>query len=247
MMATGPLSAAMTPNFPGLDTFAGEIYHTAHWPHQPVDFTGKRVAVIGTGSSGIQSIPIIAEQADAPLRLPAHAELQRAGGQRRTHRRRPRRASRPTTPSGAGCRGAAAAGPRTSPHPKLTMEATAEERREAFEKRWQLGGVLFSKTFPDQMTDMAANEEARKFYEEKVRGRHRRSGCRRAADSQRPSDRHQANLHRHQLLSDLQQAPRDAGRASARHRSSRSTPRASTPPTRITTSTRSFWPPDSTQ
>ena len=62
-MATGPLSAAMTPNFPGLDTFAGEVYHTAHWPHEPVDFTGKRVAVIGTGSSGIQSIPIIAEQA----------------------------------------------------------------------------------------------------------------------------------------------------------------------------------------
>ena len=49
------------------------------------------------------------------------------------------------------------------------MEVTAEERREAFEKRWQLGGVLFSKTFPDQMTDLAANEEARKFYEEKIR------------------------------------------------------------------------------
>ncbi|GLE53909.1 putative (cyclohexanone) monooxygenase, partial [Mycobacterium montefiorense] len=63
VMATGPLSAALTPNFPGLDTFAGEIHHTAHWPLDPVDFTGKRVAVIGTGSSGIQSIPIIAEQA----------------------------------------------------------------------------------------------------------------------------------------------------------------------------------------
>ena len=54
-------------------------------------------------------------------------------------------------------------------HPKLTMQATAEERREAFEKRWELGGVLFSKTFSDQMIDMAANEEARKFYEAKVR------------------------------------------------------------------------------
>ena len=63
LMATGPLSAAMTPEFAGLDSFAGQIYHTAHWPHDPVDFTGKRVAVIGTGSSGIQSIPIIAEQA----------------------------------------------------------------------------------------------------------------------------------------------------------------------------------------
>jgi len=54
-------------------------------------------------------------------------------------------------------------------HPKLTMEATPEERRAAFERRWELGGVLFSKTFTDQMTDEAANEQARKFYEEKVR------------------------------------------------------------------------------
>jgi cyclohexanone monooxygenase len=54
-------------------------------------------------------------------------------------------------------------------HPKLTMEATPEERRAAFEKRWQLGGVLFSKTFTDQMVSPEANEEARKFYEEKIR------------------------------------------------------------------------------
>ncbi|PRC60875.1 cyclohexanone monooxygenase, partial [Mycobacterium sp. ITM-2017-0098] len=64
IMATGPLSAALTPPFPGLESFAGTVYHTAHWPHEPVDFTGRRVAVIGTGSSGIQSIPIIAEQAE---------------------------------------------------------------------------------------------------------------------------------------------------------------------------------------
>lgn len=63
VMATGPLSAPLTPNISGLDTFSGDVYHTAHWPHEGVDFTGKRVAVIGTGSSGIQSIPIIAEQA----------------------------------------------------------------------------------------------------------------------------------------------------------------------------------------
>ncbi|MDZ4234998.1 MAG: cyclohexanone monooxygenase, partial [Dietzia sp.] len=54
-------------------------------------------------------------------------------------------------------------------HPKLTMEATADERRAAFERRWELGGVLFSKTFSDQMIDPVANDEARKFYEEKVR------------------------------------------------------------------------------
>ena len=168
VMATGPLSAALTPDFDGLDSFEGEIYHTAHWPHDHVDFTGKRVAVIGTGSSGIQSIPIIAEQArhlyvfqrtpnysvPAGNRRLSAAELDdiKAGYAERR---------RLSWRSGGG-----------SPHitaPKPTMEFTPEERRAAFETRWRLGGVLFSKTFPDQMTDLAANKEARKFYEQKVR------------------------------------------------------------------------------
>jgi cyclohexanone monooxygenase len=168
IMATGPLSAALTPDFPGLSTFAGEVYHTAHWPHEPVDFTGKRVAVIGTGSSGIQSVPVIAQQAEQlyvfqrtpnysvpagnrPLTQDDVAEYKTNYDERR----------RLSWRSGGGSPHIA--------HPKLTMQATAEERRQAFEKRWQLGGVLFSKTFTDQMTDMAANDEARKFYEEKVR------------------------------------------------------------------------------
>ncbi|HEY3994891.1 MAG TPA: NAD(P)/FAD-dependent oxidoreductase [Mycobacterium sp.] len=168
VMATGPLSAAMTPSFSGLDSFAGEIYHTAAWPHDPVDFSGKRVAVIGTGSSGIQSIPIIAEQAahlyvfqrtpnysvpagNKPLSIGELDEIKATYAERR----------RLSWRSGGG-----------SPHitaPKPTFAFTPEERHAAFEKRWQLGGVLFSKTFPDQMTDAAANEEARKFFEQKVR------------------------------------------------------------------------------
>ena len=168
VMATGPLSAALTPAFPGLDTFAGEVYHTAHWPHEPVDFSGKRVAVIGTGSSGIQSIPLIAEQADQlyvfqrtpnysvpagnrPLTEADVAEVKWNYAERR----------RLSWRSGGGSPHIA--------HPKLTMEATADERRAAFERRWELGGVLFSKTFSDQMIDLVANDEARKFYEEKVR------------------------------------------------------------------------------
>jgi cyclohexanone monooxygenase len=168
LMATGPLSAAMTPPFPGLDSFAGEVYHTASWPHEPVDFTGKRVAVIGTGSSGIQSIPIIAEAAsqlyvfqrtpnysvpagNRPLTDADRAEVKANYAQRR----------RASWRSSGGSPHVA--------HPKLTMQASPEERRAAFEKRWALGGVLFSKTFTDQMIDPAANDEARKFYEEKVR------------------------------------------------------------------------------
>src|SRR5688572_23330728 len=55
IMATGCLSTAKMPEIPGLDSFQGRTYHTGAWPHEPVDFTGQRVAVIGTGSSGIQS------------------------------------------------------------------------------------------------------------------------------------------------------------------------------------------------
>lgn len=168
VMATGPLSAALTPDIPGRDSFAGEVFHTAHWPHDGVDFTGQRVAVIGTGSSGIQSIPIIAEQAaqlyvfqrtanysipagNVPIAANELAEAKANYAERR----------RISMRSGGG-----------SPYiatTKRTMEVTPAERREAFEKRWQLGGVLFSKTFPDQMIDAAANEEARKFWEEKIR------------------------------------------------------------------------------
>lgn len=168
VMATGPLSSPLTPNIKGLDDFGGEVYHTAHWPHEGVDFTGKRVAVIGTGSSGIQSIPIIAEQASQLYVFQRTPNYSVPAGNRplsvdeitqakATYDERRRKSWR----SGGGSPHVA--------HPKMTMEATPDERRDAFEKRWQLGGVLFSKTFADQMIDMEANEEARKFYEEKVR------------------------------------------------------------------------------
>jgi cyclohexanone monooxygenase len=63
IMATGNLSTPRTPNYPGLERFEGKWYHTGLWPHEGVDFTGLRVGVIGTGSSGVQSIPIITKQA----------------------------------------------------------------------------------------------------------------------------------------------------------------------------------------
>jgi len=63
IMATGCLSTPKEPEYPGLNRFGGRWYQTARWPHEGVDFSGQRVAVIGTGSSGIQSIPEIAAQA----------------------------------------------------------------------------------------------------------------------------------------------------------------------------------------
>ena len=68
IMATGQLSVAQLPGIEGRDSFAGESYHTGNWPHEPVDFAGKRVGVIGTGSSGVQAIPQVARQAK-PIRL----------------------------------------------------------------------------------------------------------------------------------------------------------------------------------
>jgi cyclohexanone monooxygenase len=168
VMATGPLSAALTPAFPGLRTFEGQTYHTAHWPHEGVDLTGKRVAVIGTGSSGIQSIPIIAEQAEQLYVFQRTPNYSVPAGNRAlddeeiaTIKANYAERRRISWRSGGGSPHVA--------HPKLTFEASPEERRDAFEKRWQLGGVLFSKTFADQMTDLRANDEARLFYEEKIR------------------------------------------------------------------------------
>src|SRR5205814_10341008 len=63
IVATGNRSTPRKPNYPGLESFEGKWYHTGLWPHEGVDFTGLRVGVIGTGSSGVQSIPIIAKQA----------------------------------------------------------------------------------------------------------------------------------------------------------------------------------------
>src|SRR5438876_9212273 len=63
VLATGCLSNALVPDIKGLSEFKGKVYYTGHWPHEPVDFKGLRVAVIGTGSSAIQSVPVIAEQA----------------------------------------------------------------------------------------------------------------------------------------------------------------------------------------
>ena len=97
VMATGCLSMPKELDIEGTDRFRGDVYFTSRWPHEGVDLTGKRVGVIGTGSSGIQSIPIMAPQASRDGRVPAHAELLDPGPQRppvagapRPDRRRPR-------------------------------------------------------------------------------------------------------------------------------------------------------------
>lgn len=168
ILAVGPLSNANIPAIAGLDSFAGEVYHTAHWPHEGVDFTGKRVGVIGTGSSGIQAIPCIAKEAaqlyvfqrtpnySVPAgNIPLDDETRAAQKAGYAERRRLSMLSGGGSPH--------------QPHPKSALEVSAEELRQTYERRWELGGVLFSKAFPDQLLTIEANDTARLFWEQKVR------------------------------------------------------------------------------
>ena len=104
VMANGCLSNARTPEFKGASRFKGKTYHTGNWPHEGVDFSGLRVGVIGTGSSAIQAIPVIAAAGQAPHRVPAHAELQHSGRQPAALRGRSARMEGRTTRRGAPAR-----------------------------------------------------------------------------------------------------------------------------------------------
>jgi cation diffusion facilitator CzcD-associated flavoprotein CzcO len=166
--ATGCLSAVNRPDICGIDDFAGEVYFTAAWPREDPDLRGKRVGLIGTGSSGIQVAPIIATQAEKlvvfqrspnysipmPNRPWSPEEQQQIREQYSERRRRS---------------AYAAAGTPHGTYHKNAVDAEPQERVEALWRRWREGGVLFAKTFPDQNSDLAANNIARQFAEERIR------------------------------------------------------------------------------
>jgi cyclohexanone monooxygenase len=168
VMATGCLSSVNTPRFEGIDSFEGASYHTGHWPHEGVDFTGLRVGVIGTGSSAIQAIPLIAQEA---------AEL--TVFQRTPNYMVPAR-NAPLTPDyqeavKADYAGMRARAKRTFPGLDFTFneasatEATVEERAREFEARWAYGGVSYMGAFADLLYDREANEMAAEFVRSKIR------------------------------------------------------------------------------
>ncbi len=171
IMASGNLSTPRVPDFPGIDQFRGPTYHTGLWPTEPVDFTGKVVGVIGTGSSGVQMIPLIAAQArhlyvfqrTANFSLPARNDALDPGREQ-AHKASyvERRQAALQTPFGiAG-------------HPAPTqraLEATAEERRAAYEAKWAEGGsISFLFSYTDLLVNQAANDSAAEFVREKIRG-----------------------------------------------------------------------------
>ena len=170
VMATGNLSTPRTPNYPGLQSFKGKWYHTGLWPHEGVDFTGLRVGVIGTGSSGVQSIPIIAKQAKhlyvfqrtANFSLPArNAPMNRdKESAHKAHYPERRRAAFDTPFGIAGY-----------PAPvKSALDATEEERLCAYEAKWAEGGsISFLYSYTDLLINKESNETASEFVRRKIR------------------------------------------------------------------------------
>jgi cyclohexanone monooxygenase len=170
IMATGCLSIPLPPSFKGLENFRHPWYHSANWPREGVDFSDRRVGVIGTGSSGVQMIPLIAEQAahltvfqrtagysvpaqNEPLAKAALEEVKRHYDQRRAHGRE------------------AFSGHFLIANDKSALEVSEEERRAAFEFRWRGagGGFRMLRAFNDLMVNKASNEYAAEFVRSKIR------------------------------------------------------------------------------
>lgn len=169
ILATGMLSSANTPKFPGLADFSGDVYHTGQWPQDGVDFTSKRVAVIGTGSSGIQAIPVIAQQAEhltvfqrtPNYSIPARNQPLDPADVAQIKATYPafRAANRRQT-AGFG-----AAQPRGTVG---ALQVDSEQRLNDYEKRWGIGGFGFLRGYVDLLINPESNETAAKFVRRKI-------------------------------------------------------------------------------
>ena len=168
IMAAGCLSVGRIPDFPGLGSFGGQTYHTGRWPRDGVDFSGLRVGVIGTGSSGIQVIPLIAQQAarltvfqrTAHFTIPARNVplepqwLAQFKPQYADYRRR-MRISR--------------GGLSRDYSERRALEATPAQRRLAYQAKWDFGGAEILGSFADLLTDPRANQTVADFVHGKIR------------------------------------------------------------------------------
>ena len=166
VMASGVLSAARVPAFPGLKSFAGRAFHTGTWPHKPVEFSGRRVALIGTGSSGVQATPVIAAAAEhltvfqrtpnfvIPARNhPLDPEKQRVWKQNyAAHRTLAREI-----------------GSFYEFSDRRALDVPDAERHDEYDRRWTQGGVNFVHSFKDIYLDKAANDTAAEFVRARIR------------------------------------------------------------------------------
>jgi cyclohexanone monooxygenase len=168
IMATGSLSNARTPDFKGLSSFKGKTYHTGHWPHEGVDFTGLCVGIVGTGSSAIQSIPVIAEQAKhltvfqrtPNYSIPARnhdltPEYQKSWKDNYPElRRQAREESRNGVVGRIPLKGA--------------LEDTPEEQQKVYDEEWKQGGLHFMASYNNLALDKAANDTAAEYVRQKI-------------------------------------------------------------------------------
>jgi cyclohexanone monooxygenase len=168
VLATGCLSNARMPDIKGLSDFKGKVYHTGHWPHEGVDFTGQRVGVIGTGSSAIQSVPMIAEQAShlfvfqrtpnfsIPARNAALTPEERDAFRRNYPeiRRFAREDARNGIYAELPDRGA--------------LDDGENARRVKYDQRWAKGGLTFMLAYNNLILDQAANDTAANFVRDKI-------------------------------------------------------------------------------
>jgi cyclohexanone monooxygenase len=168
IMATGCLSAARVPDFKGLSSFKGKTYHTGAWPHEGVDFTGSRVGIIGTGSSAIQAIPVIAEQAadltvfqrTPNFSIPSrNAPLEQSYARQWKDKYAELRAQARNTRNGV----------LANPNDFSALSVSPEERKRIYEERWASGGTTFMASFNDLIFNQEANDTAAEFVRGKIR------------------------------------------------------------------------------
>lgn len=168
VLATGCLSNARMPDIKGLADFKGNVYHTGHWPHEPVDFTGQRVGVIGTGSSGIQSVPVIAEQAShlTVFQRTANFSIPARNAALTAEEREAFRANYPEIRRFA--QEEARNGIYTEMPDRGALDDGDNERRSKYESRWNRGGLTFMSVYNNLALDKAANDTAADFVRDKI-------------------------------------------------------------------------------
>ncbi|GJD66085.1 flavin-containing monooxygenase [Methylobacterium frigidaeris] len=166
--AVGCLSSANVPAIPGLESFSGAWYHTGRWPHEGVGFSGKRVGLIGTGSTGIQATPVIAAEA-------AHLTVfQRTANYSVPARNGPMDDAFKAwvRENSSALREKARAAPNGHPfdfHDRSAFDVSPQERQAIYETAWERGGLRFRAVFRDIMLDKEANETASEFIRAKIR------------------------------------------------------------------------------
>ena len=170
VMASGCLSHSKLPEIQGVESFQGPTYHTGHWPPEGVDFTGMRVGVIGTGSSGIQSIPIIAEQAAHLTVFQRTPNFSMPAGNRRLGDEESDAMKAIYPQHRAAARTSGFGVPAEEPT-RSALEVSKEERDAVYQRGWDSGnlvGMLLG--FTDLLTNKEANDTACEFIRDKIRG-----------------------------------------------------------------------------